>query len=123
MAGRKLTIAGRARASTVLEVVISMVIIIIVFGIAMMIYGNVTRMSLSGQKIRAEAVLAEVMRGMQGAEPVSDTETIIAGFTIKRSVKTYAENGKLLQVELKAYDENHQVLAELNELILANHDQ
>jgi len=123
MAGRKLTITRRARASTVLEVVISMVIIIVVFGIAMMIYSNVTHMSLSGQKIRAEAVLAEVMRGMQGAEPVANTENVIAGFTIERSVKTYAENDKILQVELKAYDENHHILAELNELILADHDQ
>ena len=123
MAGRKLTIVRRARASTVLEVVISMVIIIVVFGIAMMIYSNVTHMSLSGQKIRAEAVLAEVMRGMQGAEPVANTENVIAGFTIERSVKTYAENDKILQVELKAYDENHHILAELNELILADHDQ
>ena len=100
-----------------------MVIIIVVFGIAMMIYSNVTHMSLSGQKIRAEAVLAEVMRGMQGAEPVANTENVIAGFTIERSVKTYAENDKILQVELKAYDENHHILAELNELILADHDQ
>lgn len=123
MAGRKLIITGRVRASTVLEVVVSMVIIILVFGIAMMIYGNVTRMSLSGQKIRAQAVLTQVMRELPGAEPIEANNSVIAGFMVERSVKAYAENNKLLEVELKAYDDNHQLLATLNQLILVDHDQ
>lgn len=123
MAGRKLIITGRARASTVLEVVVSMVIIVLVFGIAMMIYGNVTRMSLSGQKIRAQAVLAQVMKQLRVAEPAEGNNSVIAGFTVERSVKPYPENNKLLEVKLKAYDDNHQLLATLDQLILAGHDQ
>ena len=52
MAGRKL-IRTKIMASTILEVIVAMVIIVVVFGIAMMIYTNVLRMSLSVKKIQA----------------------------------------------------------------------
>lgn len=123
MAGRKLIIVKQIRASTILEVVVSMVIIVIVFGVAMMIYTNVTRISLSGQKIRAQAVLSQIMKGMEDTELSLDQESVTDGFIVKRSVKHYAENNKLLEVDLKAYDENHLFLAELHQLILQNEDK
>jgi hypothetical protein len=48
MAGNKLN--TKLSASNILEVIVSMVIIVIVFGIAMMIYSNVLRFSLSAKK-------------------------------------------------------------------------
>lgn len=120
MAGRKLMIKSRAKASTVLEVVISMVVIVLVFGTAMMIYGNVTRMSLPAQKLRAQAVLTRVMKEVRDMEPAEAAKSVIAGFTIERTVKVYDGNSKLLEVDLKAYDENDQLLAELNQLISAD---
>ena len=123
MAGRKLSIVTPVKASTILEVVVSMVIIIIVFGIAMMIYANVTRMSLSGQKIKAHAVLSQIMKDMDKAESSSNQELLIGGFTIERSVKPYAENNRLLDVDLKAFDKNHLPLAELHGLIIQNNDK
>jgi len=123
MAGRKLILKSRVKASTVLEVVVSMVIIVLVFGTGMMIYGNVTRMSLSAQKLRAQAVLAQTMKAMQEAASTQDGKSLIAGFTVERKVKPYDGNAKLLEVDLKAYDENNQLLAELNQLILASDAQ
>ena len=123
MAGRKLIIKSRVKASTVLEVVISMVIIVLIFGTAMMIYGNVTRTSLSSQKLRAQAVLAQTMKAIQERASTQDSKSVIAGFTVERTVKPYDGNTKLLEVDLKAYDENNQLLAELNQLILANDAQ
>ena len=123
MAGIKLGLETRVKASTVLEVIISMVIIIAVFGVAMMIYANVTRMSLSSQKIKAEAVLSQIMKDMDKAELSSDQQSVIDGFTVERSVKLYMENNKLLQVDLKAYDQNHQILAELHQLVIKSDEQ
>jgi len=123
MAGRKLRIATRVKASTILEVVVSMVIIIAVFGIAMMIYANVIRTSLSGQKIKAQAVLSQVMKNMGSAELSSNQGSVIEDFTVERSVKPYSGNSKLLEIDLKAYDKNHLPLAELHQLIIPNNDQ
>jgi len=120
MAGRKLIVKSRAKGSTVLEVVISMVIIVLVFSTAMMIYGNVTRMSLSAQKLRAQAMLAQTMKAVQSTESTQSIKSVIAGFTVERTVKPYDGNTQLLEVDLKAYDENNQLLAELSQLILAN---
>ena len=123
MAGRKLRIATRVKASTILEVVVSMVIIIAVFGIAMMIYANVIRTSLSGQKIKAQAVLSQVMKNMGSAELGSNQESVIDDFTVERSVKPYSGNSELLEIDLKAYDKSHIPLAELHQLIIPNNDQ
>lgn len=123
MAGIKLGLETRVKASTVLEVIVSMVIIIGVFGIAMMIYTNVTRASLSGQKLKAEAVLSEVMKNMDKAELSSDQQSVIDGLSVERSVKSYSENNELLQVDLKAYDHNHQLLAELHQLVIKSDEQ
>ena len=100
-----------------------MAIIVLVFGTAMMIYGNVTRLSLPAQKLRAQAVLARVMKEVQDMEPAEAARSVIAGFTVERTVKAYDGNAKLLEVDLKAYDENNQLLAELNQLILASDKQ
>jgi Tfp pilus assembly protein PilV len=61
MAGSKLIIQHKLKASTIIEVLISMVIIMVVFGMAMMIYANVIRSSLSVKKVRAEAILNEIL--------------------------------------------------------------
>ena len=97
-----------------------MVIIVLVFGTAMMIYGNVTHMSLSAQKLRAQAMLAQTMKAVQSTESTQSIKSVIAGFTVERTVKPYDGNTQLLEVDLKAYDENNQLLAELSQLILAN---
>ena len=64
MAGRKL-IRTKIMASTILEVIVAMVIIVVVFGIAMMIYTNVLRMSLSVKKIQAQAILKETLYNIE----------------------------------------------------------
>jgi hypothetical protein len=100
-----------------------MMIIILVFGIAMMIYTNVSRQSLSGQKLKAQAILAQIMKEMGKAEQSANQESIIGGFTVERSLKPYAKNGRLLQIDLIAFDQNNQLLAELHQLIIKDDDQ
>ena len=61
MAGRKLTLNAKLKASTIMEVLIAMITIIVVFGIAMAVYSNILRSSLSVKKIQAQSVLAETL--------------------------------------------------------------
>jgi Tfp pilus assembly protein PilE len=122
MAGRKLTLQTRVKASTILEVVISMIIIILVFGIAMMIYSNVTRLSLSAKKIQAQAILQGMMRNIEQSKENGSQSVVAGDYTIEQSVKSYNDNTNLLGVSLTAYDDNHQEVAELQKVIIKSDD-
>lgn len=116
MAGSKLTV----KASTILEVVVSMVIIVVVFGITMMIYSNVMRYSPSAKKLKAELILQETMIKLQ-QQPGSVVEsTIIDDFKIEQKTEPYGGNPALLKILLTAFDQNQQKVAELQKVILAH---
>lgn len=122
MARRKLTIKTKLTTSTILEVVISMVIIVLVFGTAMMIYSNVTRLSLSARKMQAQAILQGLTRNMEQSKEITSGSIISGDYTIDQSVKPYNGNANLFEVRLTAYDENHQKVAELQKVILKSND-
>ena len=116
MAGSKLS--GKVKASTIVEVLVSMVIIVAVFGIAMMIYTNVLRMSLSVKKLRAQAILRQVMLTAENT-PGNTTQSLNSeSFRIEQEVKPYNGDIGLTELHLTAYDENQQKVAELQKVII-----
>jgi Tfp pilus assembly protein PilE len=120
MAGGKLK--RRLPASGILEVIVSMVIIVIVFGIAMMIYTNVLRLSLSAKKVKAYAILQETMlKAEHTAENVTQSVSI-ADFRIEQEVKPYLDNINLAEIHLTAFDQNQQKIAELQKVIINKHE-
>jgi Tfp pilus assembly protein PilV len=115
MAGIKLN--ARAKASTILEVIVSMVVIIVVFGIAMMIYSNVLRTSVSAKKIRAQAILNQTMQKAED-NPQSVTQSLtVDDFRVEQEIKPYSTNSNLTDIHLTAYDQNQQKVAELEKVI------
>jgi type II secretory pathway pseudopilin PulG len=116
MAGSKLK--RRLKASTILEVVISMTIIVIVFGIAMMIFTNVLRFSLSAKKLRAQALLRETMLNAE-QNPVNASQSLaVDDFRIEEVAEPYPQNSNLTAIHLTAYDQNQQKVAELQKVII-----
>ena len=112
MAGSKLN--ERVNASTIMEVIVSMVIIVIVFGIAMMIFSNVLRLSVSAKKIRARAILYEAMiTAEHNAENITQTFTI-DDFRVEQEVKSY---NNATDIHLTAYDQNQKKIVELEKVI------
>lgn len=116
MAGKKL-IKTKVAASTILEVVIAMVIIILVFGIAMMIYTNVLRMSLSAKKIQAQAILQETLFNAEKTNNYASQSTIIGDFRIEEEVKSFGGDTTLKEIHLTAFDGNQQQITELQKVI------
>ena len=115
MAGSKLK--GQLPASSILEVIVSMVIIVIVFGIAMMIYTNVLRLSLSIKKLKVEALLQETMlKAERNTENITQSVTI-SDFRIEQEVKPYQDIAGLTEIHLTAFDANQQKIAELQKVI------
>ena len=100
-----------------MEVVVSMIIIVVVFGIAMMIYTNVLRLSLSAKKLRAQMILNQTMFNAEN-NPSNTTKTLTIGdFRIEQEVKPYTNDNDLIDIHLTAYDQNQQKVAELEKII------
>ena len=116
MAGSKLK--AEVKASTIMEVIVSMVIIVIVFGIAMMIFTNVLRLSLSAKKIRAQALLQETLLNAEHNPENTNQSFTVDDFRIEQVAGPYQQNSSLTLIQLTAYDQNQQKIAELQKVII-----
>jgi hypothetical protein len=122
MAGNKVK-KGKLRASSTLEAVVSMVIILIVFTMAMSIYANVLRWSVSVKKIRAGAILQEVLQQTDGST-FAGTQTLqVDGFRIEQEIKVMDGEQRLSAIKVTAFDENQQKVAEVQQLIFRKDEQ
>jgi type II secretory pathway pseudopilin PulG len=108
---------NKVKASTILEVLISMVIIIVVFGIAMMIYANVTQSSLSVKKIKAEAVLNGYLQTAEKSTGNTTQSFTVDSLRIEQTIKSYNTEKNLVEIDLVAYDAGQQKVAELHKVI------
>jgi len=119
MAGIKLSVTGKAKASSIVEVVISMVVIVIVFGIAMGIFANVQRLSLSAQKVHAQAILKEELIKTEQEPHISKQTNNVDGFEVSSEVTPYQDHADLYLIALAAFDNNGKKMAELREVVYA----
>lgn len=110
------------KASTILEVVIAMVLIVIVFSIAMMIFANVTSSSLSVKKMRAQAILQEALLNAEKSTDPTSQSLNVEDFRIEQEVKPYNQMSQLYDIHLTAYDGNQQKITELEKVILISHE-
>lgn len=116
MAGGGLKMDQKLRASTIVEVLVSLIVIVIVFGIAMSIFANVQRSSLSTKKLRAQAILkAHLLKASQHPEVSKQTVTD-DGFTLEQNITNYHDDPALYQISLIAYDANSEKVSELTEV-------
>jgi len=105
-----------------MEVLIAMILIIAVFGIAMMIFTNVLNSSLSVKKIRAQAILQEALITAEKADNNVSQSISVDDFRIEQEIKPYNDNAALIDVRLTAFDQNQQKIAELEKVILNKND-
>ena len=116
MAGGELKFTAKVEASTILEVVISMVVILAVFTMAMMIYTNVMRSSLSVKKIKAQALLHAAMAK---AEHNKNNQIFTADdFKIEQKIGPYDNEPALTEIDLTAFDLNLDTIAKLKKVII-----
>ena len=108
---------AKVKASSILEVVISMVVIVVVFTIAMAIFANVGRLALTGKKLRAQGILNEVLLTVKQNPVVGTITSTVDGLKIGQETERYSNTDNLYQVNLTAFDENGDKVAELKEVI------
>jgi hypothetical protein len=108
MAGNQLKgtlFKAKVKASTLLEVVVSMVLIVVVFTLALTIYSNVLKLSLSVRKLRAHAVISALaLRADSGSSASSETFTE-GDLRVEQQASLYQGKAGLQQVSLTAFDE------------------
>ena len=118
MAGATLTYNARVKSSTILEVLISMIFIIVVFGIAMMIYTNVMRQSLSVQQMHAQAILQDFLAKAENQSYNTSDSFMVDSLRIEQGISAAEADSSLISIHLAAYDKNEKMLAELNKMII-----
>ncbi|MEN0052360.1 MAG: hypothetical protein AAGC65_01760 [Mucilaginibacter sp.] len=106
------------RASSLTEVVIAMVIIMLVFGIAMTIYANVIRLSLSVKKMRAQAALEEALSGAINTGKAENHTEQADGYRIEQTVQPYGTAPGLIVIQLTAIDDQQQPIAKLQQVLI-----
>jgi len=116
MVRNKLT--SGVNASTLVEVIISMIIIVVVFGIAMMIFTNVTRFTTSAKEIRATAALKDLLLTDEQAKTISSQSLTVGDFSIEETVSSYNNQDNLILLQLTAFDQNRQQVAALQKILL-----
>jgi type II secretory pathway pseudopilin PulG len=119
MARVKLSFGNKVGGSSILEVVVAMVVIVMVLGIALMIFGNVTRSSLSVKQLRAQAILNRQMALMADSGEQGMADTVASGWKLLKEAQPYSGGGRLQQVHLSLLDENQDTIAQLRQVIIS----
>jgi len=114
----KLILKSKLSGSSIIEALISMVVIMVVFGIAMMIYANIIQSSLSVKKIKAQAILNQTLQIDESSANNISTTFTVDGLSIEQTVKNYNNENNLTEIDLSAYEANGKVLTTLRKVII-----
>ncbi|WP_026898452.1 prepilin-type N-terminal cleavage/methylation domain-containing protein [Daejeonella oryzae] len=117
MAGIKIKSTYKVKGSTLIEVVISMVIIVVIFTIAMGIYANILRSSLSVKKYQAQETLNKLMNQSEKSPKTMNQTFNLNDFQISRKISPYRNHTNLLEIHLAAFNQNKEKLAEIRKVI------
>lgn len=107
----------KCKASTLLESLVAMVLIMICFGIAMMIYVNVMSSDNNRQKLSAQLLLNQVALEGKQEKKYLDEKIEAGNMTIQKTVAPYKEADNLSLLTLTAFDKNGKMIAQHKELI------
>ncbi len=102
--------------SSILEVVISMVIIVMVLGLSLTIYSNVMRQSLPQAKLHAQLAVQQALLQARHQEQVATAPD--TAITIEQEEKLYEEGSRLRSIHVKAFNHDHELLAEGSTIII-----
>lgn len=117
MAGSKLITGQKVRASTIIEVLISMIVIMVVFGMAMLIFANVTRSGVSEKKVRSSAVLQQILLDDEKTADLGSRMFTVDSLRVEQQVKNYNNKDSLVEIDLRAYDPGGQLTADAHKII------
>lgn len=111
----------RITSATLIEVVVSLVIVMIVFGIAMMIYINVLGSSSSERVLNINLVLKELSEETINANRFFDERIERDGLKITKSVDKYSDVEGLVRLHFEVVDAGKLVTRDM--LLIVSEDE
>lgn len=107
----------KIKASTLVESMIAMVVVMVSFGIATAVYVSVLSSSDEMQKLKSRTILQKLAIEIRQNHLFLDERTSIDDIIVEKKVVSYNNQKNLFQLKLIAFDQNEKKLAEYNELI------
>ena len=108
---------AKAKAATLLESMVAMVVVLLSFGIALMIYVNVANSNNSQQRLGVYLALNEVLADTVEDAAFTDEETKEGVLTIVKTVQPYGRSKSLIEIHLEARDLNGKILGVLDKIV------
>lgn len=119
-----LTFHKKLKASTIIEVVVALVIIMIVFGIATMTYVRLIQSDNSPKLKLNQQLAALASQAVNTGTPLTNTSyTLEHDITVNQQILPYKHNTQLVILELEALDRNEQQLGIYRELVWRSADE
>lgn len=112
------TLNHRLKATTLIESMIAMVIIVASMGIATLTYLNVMRSDEQRLQLKANQLLNQEAFQLKKDKNFVDEEKQMDGWTIKKTVEKYKETENLYQLTLSITNEKGKEIFKRMELIL-----
>ena len=108
----------KLKAATLMEALIAMVIIVVSFGVAVMIYSNVLDSDKQYQQLKATLLLNQESILTKREKLFLDGEKIYGEWTIKKVISHYQGIENLYNLEFAVVDKQGKLIAKRNELII-----
>lgn len=99
----------QVKASTLLEVIVAMVIILVIFTLAMGIYNNVLSATSYVKHQQANALMEQLVRQSITQQNWKDEETTLDSISLKKTVNPYEQYTDLVIITVTAYQQDKQI--------------
>ena len=113
-----MAVLKKVKSSSLLETIIAMVIIMVVFGISIMIYVNITSSTFSTQKIKTDLLLKQLAITTLEKKSYFDETIEYEIITIDKQVQKYNDTDDVLLMTLTAYNKQQDTIAQRKQLLL-----
>jgi Tfp pilus assembly protein PilV len=110
----------RIKASTLVESLIAMVIIVMCLGVGTMIYTNVLNSDKQVVQLKAISVLNTLANQTKTEKNFLDSEQQLNDWKIKKTVNKYEQTQNLYQLSFSVFDTEGHLITSRNELITIN---
>lgn len=107
----------RLKAATLIESLVAMVIIVVCFSVATMIYVNVINSDKQRMGLKAMQLLDKEVQQLKNEKNFLDEEKKVNGWIVKKTLQKYAQTDNLYHLMLTVKDTAGRIVAKRNELI------
>ena len=108
----------KLEASTLLETLISMVIVLTCITVSTIVYTNVLNSENARQLLSAELLMDEISYQTQASHEYVDEEITVNQVTIEKKILPYEKYRNISILHLRVLNANHNLVAERKELVV-----